>query len=101
MGLYIQTNNDLNKPEPAEVKLEWLRANGRNVTEFETKITADEVPVCLVYNPGFAAAAVAYDMQELHRFKEPDRGVQRPRVWFMVPREKVRQFAPRHELFNI
>lgn len=50
-------------------------------------ITESEVPVCLVDNGPFTAAAVAYDPRELEAFLVPsDR---RPKVWFTATRESL------------
>lgn len=50
-------------------------------------ITESEVPVCLVDNGPFTAAAVAYDPDELQVFQSAsDR---RPKVWFTATRESL------------
>jgi hypothetical protein len=40
------------------------------------------LPVCLVLNPGFTAAGVAYDKAEMEAFADPSD--QRIRRWYMV-----------------
>jgi len=54
-------------------------------------ITTDSVPVCLVNNGPFTAAAVAYSANELQAFTpghDP-----RPKLWFKVPRTALYQVS--------
>lgn len=51
-------------------------------------ITESHLPVCLVYNPGFSAAAVGHKQSEIDAFNDPNDG--RPKLWFNVSREDLR-----------
>lgn len=78
MGCYIN-------PE-SMTKEAWLARNGRHTPQ-PCAVTEEYVPVCLVDNGDFTAAAVAYSEDEKRRFAEPDG---RPRFWFQVPRALAR-----------
>ncbi len=81
MGLYINPTND-------ESKIAWLNRRGTRTTaaiacdSYHEHIAAGLVPVCLVDNTAFLAAAVAYCLEEAQAFAYPDR---RPKVWYLVP----------------
>ena len=81
MGLYINPSNCS--------KEQWLRENARQVERQDAKVTDEEVPVILVRNPTFSAAAVCYDQRELNAFSAP--GDRRPATWYMAARGKVRE----------
>ena len=49
-------------------------------------VAPNHVPVCVVTNPQFEAAGVAYSVEEVHDFASTDYGDQRPRTWVSVPR---------------
>lgn len=83
MGCYVNP--------PDESKEEFLQREGRGIRVDEAEITADEVPVCLVDNGMFRAAAVAYSHGELRAFG--DVTDMRPKAWFMVSREKLRDVS--------
>ena len=73
----------------------WLIENGVHISETEARSVFDEgsdLPVCLVDNGIFTAAAVAYDTREFQAFTLPDDD--RPKCWFRVPREKLIEFYP-------
>jgi hypothetical protein len=78
MGCYINT------PLGKEA---WLAANA-TPTKGPQPITETHVPVCLVNNGPFTAAAVAFSERELEAFQQP--GDYRPKTWFLVERAKVR-----------
>ena len=77
MGCYVNPNT--------KSKEDWLR-------EFEItpvqdcEITKVMVPVCLINNGPFSAAAVAYKQAEMAAFMEEDG---RQKIWFMVPRTRL------------
>lgn len=83
MGLYVNVQAF---EEPPSVKLEWLQAN--RIPGRDLAISSDALPVCLVFNRSFAAAAIAYNKEEFLRFSQPDDP--RLKYWFMVPRERLR-----------
>lgn len=61
------------------------------VTEVDIcTITEDALPVCLVYNGTFFAVAVAFDEAEFSAFARDDG---RSKLWFMVPRIKLREVS--------
>jgi len=78
MGCYINTHAG---------KEAWLAANA-TPTNGPGAITETHVPVCLVDNGMFTAAAVAFDKRELEAFTQPTDF--RPKQWFLVERAKVR-----------
>lgn len=79
MGCYINPGN--------ETKEAFLQREGRVISVNEATITEDEYPVCLVNNGPFTAAAVGFSMSEVAAFSRSDD--RRPKVWFMVRREKL------------
>lgn len=89
MGLYLQT------PEPLGKAFQLAQLHGAEaISEPErfSIIPADKVLVCVIENPGFDAAAVAYCEEEYHRFKYDESG--RPRTWLLMDRALVKQLAP-------
>lgn len=78
MGCYINPK-DMTKEA-------WLYKFAKPVAE-PTPITETEVPICLVDNGPFTAAAVAYDPRELAAFVRPED--HRPKVWFSALREDL------------
>lgn len=82
MGCYINPEN--------ESKEAFLKRHGRSVT-WPLKITDTHVPVCLVDNGLFTAAAVAWCESELQAFQRP--GDNRPKQWYIVPRDEVRKVS--------
>lgn len=83
MGCYISPSQ--------ETKESFLAREGRviNVNDFTAE--PNELPVCLVDNGAFNAAAVAFDRAELHRFS--DVNDQRPKVWYLVPIDKLAEVS--------
>lgn len=79
MGAYINPVN--------QSKEDWLRDNGTE-TNVPASVDAkpDHLPVCLVLNPGFSAAGIAFDERELQAFTYPDG---RPKKWFWVETKKL------------
>ena len=78
MGCYV------NPPDGDKYK--WLLANGEE-TSRPCEITEAFLPVCLVDNGPFDAAAVAFSQREIEAFSQPTDF--RPKWWFKVPREKL------------
>ena len=97
MGFYIN---------PVQgTKEEWLTAHGIEVADPEWKLLAtnfgggdspddDGVYVCLVDNGAFRAAGICYSEAEFNACRAPDSGVQRPRTWYIIPREKIIEVCP-------
>lgn len=85
MGLYINP--------PTQSKEDWLAQNGSIVGEAPPTLikSFDHVrtllPVCLVDNGAFTAAAIAYDQREFDDFRRPDD--HRRKLWFLVPVTKL------------
>jgi hypothetical protein len=74
MGLYI------NVPQGKEA---WLNQHGENTGSSVPSITPTHLPVCLVDNGMFTAAAICYSPRELEAFNQP--GDFRPKTWYRVP----------------
>lgn len=88
MGFYIDPKQG--------TKEDWLRKHGRRIAQPTAWPAASEdLPVCLVLNPGFTAAAIAYNERELERLL-PEDG--RPKLWFSAPRFLLLEegFLPQH-----
>lgn len=88
MGAYVN---------PAgETKETWLEREGKPILEGEARNFfnsdwgdehKDHLPVCLVQNSAFSAAAVGFSKEEISCFCDPyDR---RPRKWYSVPIDKL------------
>lgn len=101
MGFYINPPND-------ETKEAWLSAHGTELTDDPTwealvNLTGinppddDGVYVCLVDNGAFRAAGICFSEAEFDAFRAPDRGQQRPRTWYVVPRDKIIEVCPKVE----
>lgn len=74
-------------------KEEWLGKYGENISPKvarEHKIDGRYV-VCLVDNMIFTAAGICYDDDERNAFLRPD---SRPKTWYLVPRNELKQFCP-------
>lgn len=95
MGWYIN-------PTTGQTKEEYLAEHGRRVSEREFVAFSDfecgsELPVCLVNNGFFTAAAVGYNDRDVSAFAQPDG---RPKSYFMVPRTKLGESAGLpHDMF--
>lgn len=86
MGYYINPR-DMSKEQ-------WLKIHGRpiNAEDIPTETMDKEMPVCLVSNGAFTAAAICYCEEEWEEFRSPRDF--RPKEWYMVPRDKLREFYP-------
>jgi hypothetical protein len=73
----------------------FLELNGRKMTPHEVAdynfSDRSHLPVCLVTNPGFTAAGIAYDAKERDAFFAPDG---RFKVWYLVPVKHLQPFLP-------
>lgn len=82
MGIYVNPEN--------QTKEEWLISHGTEIHDravTSKDITKDTLPVCLVDNGPFTAAAVAYSLKEIIAFQNPlDL---RPKTWLLVPIEDL------------
>ena len=87
MGYYVN---------PTDTSKEaFLHEEGREITDEEARnfdFSKDELPVCLVDNYMFTAAAIAYDPRERDIFLEPDG---RSRKWYAVPRSQLKRWLPK------
>jgi len=82
MGCYVNPDN--------ETKEAFLQREGRRVSVVDAAITETEMPVCLVNNGFFTAAAVGFSEDEIATFARPDG---RPKTWFMVEQSKLLQVS--------
>lgn len=91
MGYYIN-------PADGSSKEEWLAKNGRKIPETQARawndFAGEQRLVCCVNNPslGFSAAGIAYSPQERDVFLSSEHD-QRPRTWWEVPKEQLKQFV--------
>lgn len=86
MGYYINPR-DLSKED-------WLRGHGTPIQPSWARhfnYQGDDLPVCLVRNAGFSAAAIGYCNSETEEFLRDDGRVKK---WYSVPKEKLREFYP-------
>ena len=78
MGCYVNP--------PSGNNVSWLIEHGEEI-QSPCAITESHVPVCLVNNGPFFAAAVGYSLNEVKAFDQPTD--LRPKRWFKVSREKL------------
>ena len=89
MGYYIETGGPKGKAK-------WLVDNAKAViTPTPVYGTPDMIPVCVVDNEPFEAAAIAFDKDELEVFEDPRD--ERFRMWLSVPRAEVLRLCPHVE----
>jgi hypothetical protein len=89
MGFYINPKG--------QSKEEWLMENGTPVSlnfiiDLEDKDIFDVVPVCLVDNGPFRAAAIGYCKREIEAFSLPED--HRPKWFFLVSLDRLKPFIP-------
>jgi hypothetical protein len=76
---------------PDMTKEQFLATHGRPLgRETISWDNAAELPVCLVDNGPFTAAAIAYSPEEFQAFNRADD--YRPKQWFMVPKEVLKPY---------
>lgn len=87
MGCYVNPS-DMTKES-------WLEKNANELHGGPpqwSRVLEGNLPVCLVHNGAFTAAAIAYSERELQDFSDPqDR---RPKRWFVAPIEALRKVSP-------
>jgi len=81
MGCYIHP--------PTMDKEDWLNEHGIPFLA-APPITETHVPVCLVDNGPFTAAAVGFNRDEVEAFSREDG---RPKIWFSISREDARKVS--------
>jgi hypothetical protein len=87
MGYYVNPKN--------VSKEKWLsdNAGGDHISTTAPKwekVPSSSLPVCLVDNFGFTAAAICYSPEELREFAREDG---RPKVWCIVEIEKLKEVS--------
>lgn len=85
MGAYINP--------PDMTKEQWLAEHGKLLNDAPPRhdVLLGHLPVCLVQNPAFSAAGIAFDERELKAFTAPD---SRTKIWFYVQTEKLHEVSP-------
>lgn len=95
MGLYIDP--------PDRTKEQWLAENGIEMDPGLATILYDDwmyeltIPVCLVDNGPFTAAAIAYSREELEEFLKEDG---RPKKWYLVQRARLQMLPDLKDAFK-
>lgn len=85
MGCYINPEN--------QSKESFLTHNGTLIDPSSYNWKDEQhLPVCLVDNGPFTAAAVCYDKNEMSHFTQPKDF--RPKIWFKVSVEKLKEVSP-------
>ena len=88
MGFYI---NPKNMSKEAFLDKHATRIDRKLFLEFRDFLDSDELPVCLVQNPLFSAAGIAYSTHEAKAFA--DRSDYRPREYFLIPKALLNEEA--------
>lgn len=91
MGCYINPENMM--------KETWLSMNSEMVSRDEVKKfdyieDKERLPICLVSNPGFTAAAVLYSEHEREAFLDPLDN--RFKVFYLCKIEDLKEVSPIH-----
>lgn len=89
MGYYIETDSNLGK---ADCILENTTSRELPVPTTPDRVPLGYVPVVVVENDLFDAAAIAYNSQELAAFTDPNDP--RPKRYLLVSREDVIRLNP-------
>ena len=87
MGIYIDPQNCS--------KEQFLKDKGLPIQQDAAKgvlSSGTHLPICLVDNGPFTAAAIGYSEREIEDFTMPDDP--RPKRWFSVKREDLADFLP-------
>ncbi len=84
MGCYINPSN--------QTKEEFLLDNGVEVQPNNIVWNEKTMPVCLVFNGPFTAAAVCFNKEEASHFQLPTDF--RLKIWFQVDIEKLLEVSP-------
>jgi hypothetical protein len=88
MGYYIQTKYPQNK---ARQIVEDYGAN-LVLSPDSFDFAGPNALICIVENPNFDAAAIAYNAAERDYFNSPDDD--RPKVWLSLPKSKAIELCP-------
>lgn len=97
MGAYIN-------PQNGQSKEAWLKSNCNSgplsaMRPWNTNLYQASLPVCLVDNGAFTAAAIAYNEREFNDFNDPHD--HRPKVWFIVSIDRLTQVSDLHKYITI
>lgn len=86
MGLYINPDN--------EEKETFLEREALKIGYGPPEWPKDDklVPVCLVDNGYFTAAAICYSPKEMEAFDNPND--YRPKTWYIIEKSKVKKWFP-------
>ncbi len=86
MGYYIETDKSINKAA-------WLLKNA-NASYWgdPPKVPAGKVPICVVDNGFFEAAAICFNEQEYKEFNSPYDG--RPKKWLLIDISEAIKHCP-------
>lgn len=88
MGCYINPQN--------ETKEMFLEEHGTRISLYYFRTFKEfdglDLPVCLVHNGMFTAAAIAYNEGEISAFTDPSDV--RPKKFYLVAKEDLRKVAP-------
>ena len=86
MGYYINP--------PDRSKEDWLKENAKQLPvaaiDSIESVGEGNLPVCLIDNGPFTAAAIAYSNKELEYFNQPD---SRRKIWFSAPIEGLEKVS--------
>jgi hypothetical protein len=91
MGFYIQTDRNVGKATRLLELYPDRVATGGALTSFED-VPEGKTAVCVVSNPMFDAAGIAYDSDEFEAFSEP--GDPRSKTWLLVDTDLANELCP-------
>ena len=91
MGFYIETGTNVGKADRLLEQYPQRVMSGGAITSFE-EIPEGKTMVCVVSNPMFDAAAVAYDSSEFEAFREA--GDPRPKTWLLMDTPLAEELCP-------
>lgn len=81
MGYYIETDSSRNKANWIESNLNAVQC--LNASTAKATASKDNIPVCVVDNGFFEAAAIIYSRREFDSVNRSDD--YRPKTWLLVP----------------